>query len=160
MWGLGEVWQNENVYRRLGCPVGEQTGVEGEELHFQHGHMLSRPDAALVYVFLEQNQTRGWGAYVDTFLPSEPDDDPTVVVPTPAPGEPLFVQPTGRFGKLWRENAWLRERLGWAVVESAEETTPIRLFTGAVQDFERGTLFWNGNVCFVLRTDDMSWDMY
>jgi len=157
MWGLGEVWQNERVYTRLGCPVGEQLGVEGEEMYFQHGHMLSRPDATLIYVFLERGLAQGWGAYVDTYQPSDPDGDPTVVVPTPAAGEPRLVQPTGRFGKLWRENAWLREELGWAVTESAEPVSPFR---GAVQDFQRGVLFWNGNVCFVLRTDDMSWDMY
>jgi hypothetical protein len=161
MWGLGEVWKNERVYTRLGCPVGEQVGVQGEELYFQNGHMLSRPDATLIYVFLEQNLAQGWGAYVDTYQSIDPDSDSTVVVPTPAPGGPLLVPPTGRFGKLWRENAWLREKLGWAVAENSKEATlPISRFTGAVQDFERGVLFWNGNVCFVLRTDDMSWDMY
>jgi hypothetical protein len=161
MWGLGEVWKNESVYTRLGCPAGEQTGVQGEELYFQHGHMASRPDAGLIYVFLEPLQAQGWGAYLDTYQSSDPESDPTVIVPTPAPGGPLLVQPTGRFGKLWRENAWLREELGWAVAQSREdEAKPGTRFTGAAQDFERGVLFWNGNVCFVLRTDDMSWDMY
>ena len=136
-------------------------GVEGEELYFQHGHMLSRPDSTLIYVFLERSLAQGWGAYVDTYQPSDPDSDPTVVVPTPVAGEPRLVQPTGRFGKLWRENAWLRETLGWALGEDSKEAaSPITRFTGAIQDFERGVLFWNGNVCFVLRTDDMSWDMY
>ena len=161
MWGLGEVWKNEAVYARLGCPTGEQIAVQGEELHFEHGHMLSRPDARLIYVFLERLQAQGWGAYVDTYQPSDPQSDPNVVVPTPAPGEPRLVQPTDRFGKLWRENAWLRETLGWAVApDSTDQTELITGFTGAAQDFERGVLFWNGNVCFVLRTDDMSWDIY
>jgi hypothetical protein len=161
MWGLGDVWQNEAVYARLGCPLGEQVPVQGEELYFEHGHMLSRPDATLIYVFLEQLQPQGWGAYVDTFQPSDPDSDPNVIVPTPASSGPRLVQPTGRFGKLWRENAWLREKLGWAVTLSPQaEAQPVTTFTGAAQDFERGVLFWNGNVCFVLRTDDMSWDLY
>jgi hypothetical protein len=66
----------------------------------------------------------------------------------------------GRFGKLWRENAWLRDRLGWALGISSGSQVSAAAFNGAVQDFERGVLFWNANVCFVLRTDDMSWDMY
>ena len=161
MWGLGDVWKNEAVYTRLGCPVDEQVGVEGEEVYFQHGHMLSRPDATLIYVFLEQHQPGGWGAYVDTFQSSDPDSDANVIVPTPEPGGQLLVQPTGRFGKLWRENAWLREKLGWALAKNPKDgAQSIASFTGAAQDFEGGILFWNGNVCFVLRTDDMSWDIY
>ena len=161
MWGLGEVWKNEAVYARLGCPVDEQTAVQGEEVHFQHGQMLSRPDTTLIYVLLERTQPQGWGAYVDTFQPSDPDSDPAVIVPTPVPGEQRLVQPTGRFGKLWRETAWLRDTLGWAVAPSSQDKVPsTSSFTGAAQDFQGGTLFWNGNVCFVLRTDDMSWDLY
>jgi hypothetical protein len=161
MWGLGEVWKNTAVYSRLRCPLDEQVGVQGEEVHFEHGQMLSRPDATLIYVLLEQLQPQGWGAFVDTFEPTDPDSDPTVIVPTPAPGGQRLVQPTGRFGKLWRQNAWLRDTLGWAVLQSPEgEAQPILGFNGAAQDFEGGVLFWNGHVCFVLRTDDMSWDIY
>ncbi len=161
MWGLGDVWQNEAVYGRLGCPSGEQTGVQGEELYFQHGHMVSRPEARLIYVFFDQLKPQGWGAYVDTFQPSDPDSDSSAIVPTPSPSGPLLVQPRGRFGKLGRENAWLRETLGWAVApDPKDEASAITSFNGAVQDFERGALFWNGNVCFVLRTDDMSWEVY
>ena len=160
-WGLGDVWQNEAVYGRLGCPAAEQRGVQGEELYFQHGHMISRPEARLIYVFFDQLQPHGWGAYVDTFQPSDPDSDPSAVVPTPSPSGPLLVQPTGRFGKLWRENAWLRETLGWAVAPDPKNVaSAVASFSGAVQDFERGVLFWNGNICFVLRIDDMSWDIY
>ena len=161
MWGLGDVWQNEAVHTRLGCPTDDQAAVHGEELHFERGHMLSRPDAGLIYVFLERGQAQGWGAYVDTYQSSDPDSDPSAIVPTPVPGGPVLVQPTGRFGKLWRENAWLREKLGWAVAPSPEaQAQLITSFTGAVQDFDRGVLFWNGRVCFVLHTDDLSWDMY
>lgn len=160
-WGLGDVWNNESVHTRLGCPVGEQVGVQGEEVYFQNGHMLWRPDIDLIYVLFDMERPGGWGACVDTFQPTDPDSDPTIVVPTPASGGPIYTQPVSRFGKLWRENAWLRERLGWAIKESNKRgATTIVHFNGAAQDFERGTLFWNGKVCFVLRTDDMSWTMY
>jgi hypothetical protein len=106
-------------------------------------------------------QPEGWVAFADTFQPSDPESDPSIVEPTPPSGVQVHMQPKGRFGKLWREKALLRERLGWALVPSHEgEAMPTIQFDGAVQDFEYGTLLWNGQVCFVLRTDDMSWDMY
>lgn len=163
MWGLGDVWDNQDVRTRLGCPVEEQLGVKGEELYFQQGHMLWRPDAGLIYVLFDTLwQPEGWGAFADTFQPSDPDSDPAIVEPTPPSGVQIYMQPKGRFGKLWRENAWLREKLGWAQVpyDGEGQAIPSIRFDGAVQDFEHGTLLWNGGVCFVLRTDDMSWDMY
>ena len=161
MWGLGDVWKNEGVRTRLGCPVGEQIGVPGEEVYFQNGHMLWRPDAGLIYVLFDIERPGGWGAFVDTFQPTDLESDPTIVVPTSAAAGQVYSQPTGRFGKLWRENPWLREKLGWALKESAKRDAPSTIrFKGAAQDFEHGTLLWNGKVCFVLRTDDMSWTMY
>jgi len=163
MWGLGDVWNNEGVRTRLGCLVEDQLGVQGEELYFENGHMLWRPDAGLIYVLFNQPwQPEGWGAFVDTFQLSDPDSDPSIVEPTPSAHAQVYMQPKGQFGKLWRENAWLRQRLGWALVPYDGEGHAMSsiAFSGVVQDFERGALLWNGDVCFVLRTDDMSWDMY
>ncbi len=162
MWGLGDVWSNEAVRTRLGCLVGDQVGVQGEELYFERGHMLSRPGAGLIYVLFGQPEAGTWGAFADTFLPPDLSSDPAIVPPTPESGVPVLMQPQGSLGKLWRENAWLREALGWALVPYGEngEALAVTRFEGVVQDFERGTLLWNGNVCFVLRTSDMSWTMY
>jgi hypothetical protein len=165
MWGLGDVWSNEKVRTRLRCPTADQVGIQGEELYFQNGHMIWRPDVGLIYVLVNTPwQPEGWGAFVATFQPPDPESDPTIVEPTPMSGSggKIYSQPLGRFGKLWRENAWLRESLGWARVPYDEEGQPQSGigFDGAVQDFEHGVLLWNGDVCFVLRTDDMSWDMY
>jgi len=159
-WGLGDVWKNESVRTRLGCPTGEQTGVQGTEVYFERGFMISRPEEHLIYVLLDRGQAQGWGAYADTYLSSDPESDASLVSPTTEVGRVSLLQPMGRFGKLWRENAWLRDRLGWAMGISPGSQVSAAAFNGAVQDFERGVLFWNANVCFVLRTDDMSWDMY
>jgi len=123
--------------------------------------MLWRPDIGLIYVIFTPLQPDGWGAFVDTLQPSDPQIDPAIVAPTPIAGMQVCVQPTGRFGKLWRELSWLRDKLGWAVNQyiDGHQTSVIR-FSGVVQDFEGGALLWNGDVCFVLRTDDMSWTMY
>jgi hypothetical protein len=160
-WGLGEVWKNESVRTRLGCTVDEQMGVQGEEVYLERGHMLWRPDAGLIYVLFEADKPGGWGAFTDTFVPTDADSDPQIVAPTPQAGGQVYTQPTGRFGKLWRGSPLLRERLGWAMSPSTQRNaSPVLRFTGAVQDFDGGTLFWNGTTCFVLRTDDMSWIMY
>jgi len=157
MWGLGDVWSNEDVRTRLGCPAGEQTGVQGEEIYFQNGHVLWRSDVGLIYVLFKPLQPDGWGAFVDTFQPSDPD----TAAPTPAADAQVDVQLAGRFGKLWRDHPWLQERLGELIDQDVDGVvTFVTSFGGAAQDFEGGTLFWNGDVCFVLRTDDMSWTMY
>jgi hypothetical protein len=127
--------------------------------------MLRRPDIDLIYVlFNAPLKSEGWGAFVDTFQSSDPDSDPTIEEPTPmaGTGKRLYSQPRGRFGKLWRDNTWLSEKLGWARALHDDEGQAVSIvhFDGAVQDFEYGVLLWNGDVCFVLRTDDMSWDMY
>jgi hypothetical protein len=161
MWGLGDVWRNDAVRRRLGCATGDQLGVEGEEVYFQSGHMLWRPAAGLIYVLFAIDQPDGWGAFVDSFQPGDPDTDPAISASTSASAGTVYDQPTGRFGKLWRENPRVRERLGWAVKQTSERNAPsMRPFAGAAQDFQGGALLWNGKTCFVLRTDDMSWTMY
>ena len=43
-------------------------------------------------------------------------------------------EPEGKFGKVWHENATVREKLGWAVKE--EQSPPI-----AQEAFERGFMF-------------------
>ena len=159
-WGLGDVWNNPEVKERLGCPLEPQRGVAGEEMYFQRGHMLYRPDNELIYVLSAPYMRDGWGAFPDTSIDGQaPAAD--LVPPTPRVGEARLYLPTGRFGNLWLSNPWMEERLGWAIrVPGAENGDLINAFSGAVQDFERGVLFWNRNVCFVLYTDDMSWTIY
>ena len=159
-WGLGDVWNNPEVKERLGCPVGPQIGVAGEEIYLQRGHMLYRPDNGLIYVLSAPYMRDGWGAFPDTSIDGQaPETD--LVPPTPRVGEARLYLPAGRFGNLWLANPWMEERLGWAIwVPGAENGELINAFSGAVQDFERGVLFWNRNVCFVLYTDDLSWTIY
>ena len=81
-WGLGDVWQNPEVKDRLGCPTGPQLGVQGEEIYFQRGHMLWRPDNGLIYVLSAPYMPEGWGAFPDTLA------DGQVATVTPVPPTP------------------------------------------------------------------------
>jgi hypothetical protein len=49
-----------------------------------------------------------WAAFDDTWTPDQPDHDPSITPP-----EGLY-QPVRGFGKLWREETELHQRLGWA----------------------------------------------
>jgi hypothetical protein len=162
MWGLGDVWANETVRARIGCPVGDQVGVAGAKVEFEHGIMLWRPEAGLIYVLTRGDPDGTWAAFADTYVDADPLSDTSIVAPTPAAGTSVVLaQPTGRFGKLWRQNPKLSNRLGWAVVPAqAMQSNGAISFQGAAQDFVQGVLFWDTTVCFVLRTDDMSWIRY
>lgn len=159
MWGLGDVWSNEAVRTRIGCPVGNQVGVAGAKMEFERGVMLWRPDAGLIYVLTPGDPDGRWAAFTDTYVETDPVSDPAIVAPTPAAGaSAVWVQPTGRFGKVWRQNPVLSTQLGWAVVPAGAAPADGEIsFQGAAQDFVQGVLFWDTTVCFVLRTDDMSW---
>jgi hypothetical protein len=135
-------------------------GVAGEEMYFQRGHMLYRPDRELIYVLYAPYMKDGWGAIPDISVDGE-GGEIELIPPTPRVGDPQLYAPEGRFGALWAANPWMEERLGWALtVPGAGDGELINTFSGAVQDFQRGVLFWNRNVCFVLYTDDLSWTIY
>ena len=84
---------------------------------FEHGFAIwierwtpTRQQAAPSVLFFTNN---GFSAVFDTWKPGEPTSDPMLQVPA---GK---LQPTHGIGKAWRENAFVREQLGWAV--SAEQ---------------------------------------
>lgn len=154
MWGLGDVWANEEVRSRLGCPVGEQKGVRGEKVRLEKGTMLWRPDTNVIYVLFDGQGPGTWGTFaVASSAPSaSPSCSPVIAANT----DTSHVPPPGRFGELWCANPWLQKRLGWAVAQESGGGS----FEGAVQDFELGVLLWDGELCFALRIDDMSWAIY
>jgi serine/threonine-protein kinase len=61
-------------------------------------------------------------------------DSITLHVVAAGPPNGLY-EPEGKFGKVWHENATVREKLGWAVEE--EQSPPM-----AQEAFERGFMFW------------------
>jgi hypothetical protein len=67
-----------------------------------------------IYVFYKEGD---WQRLEDTWSEDLPESDPEIVVP-----DGMF-QPIRGFGKVWRENPEVRERLGWALgVELAFES--------------------------------------
>jgi len=143
--GFGRVWNTyANVRSKLGCPTEMEKGVWAAEESFQNGYMFWRQDTKYIYV-LYNNGT--WQGYNDTWTSSEPEWDPSIVPP------PGYYQPKRGFGKVWRENAAVRNGLGWA-------TTEERGFYASVQGYDGGLMIWsNAKGIFVLYNDG-TWERY
>ncbi len=73
-----------------------------------------------------------WICYDDPFVEGEMELDPAMEPPADSPTNSTFVsvypqarvqQPIRGFGRLWREHAELRDRLGWALTAEIEHNT-------------------------------------
>jgi hypothetical protein len=83
----------------------------------------TQPEIAVLYFRKLENS---WGRYLDLWSEGQPVSGGE----TPPAG--LF-EPVRGFGKLWREEPGVRDRLGWAV----EPEAPVPIF---LQQFENGAL--------------------
>src|SRR5205823_4987940 len=66
-----------------------------------------------------------WEEFDDTFKDGEPEFDPNIAAPTAdANGNSVALfQPHRGFGKLWRTNQAVRDKLGWATTPEFALTT-------------------------------------
>ncbi len=77
---------------------------------YEKGRMFYIQPLDQIWVMIITGEGEGtWSIYPDTFEDGEAEVDPSLVPP-----EGMY-QPERGFGKLWRENADVREALGWAV---------------------------------------------
>lgn len=130
------VWAaNETVQTALGWAQSEQSrGVAAAVQTFEQGLMVWREDAQEIVVLFSDGT---WERYPDTFREGEPESDPTLSAPAGR------WQPVRGFGKVWRSEAAVRERLGWATAREQG-------ITAQVQRFERGTMLWVNGLIYVL----------
>jgi hypothetical protein len=105
------------------CPAGPPLVSDGAEQHFERGVMLwNRAERRIYVLFNDTGYTTAWRAYTDTWEEGDPESDPSIVPP-----EGLY-QPIRGFGRVWREEPHVRDRLGWALApevgyETALQTT-------------------------------------
>jgi len=92
-------------------PTETVAQVQVAEQVFEHGRMFWVQPAAQIWVMVVDEEGSGrWLRYQDTFVEGEDmSTDPAL-----APPDGL-LQPERGFGKLWRENAEVRDTLGWAI---------------------------------------------
>jgi hypothetical protein len=78
-----------------------------------------------------------WEARPDAWTETQPVSDPTLAPPAG------LVQPVRGFGKVWREEPGVRERLGWGLAN--EQGTE-----AFVQSFENGLMVQAGGKTYAL----------
>jgi hypothetical protein len=133
--GFGRlIQQDPGIRSAIGCPSAAEQNVDAVEQVFERGHMVRVASSKQVLVtFFDTGE---WTAVDDTFVSGS--TDPVVRAP-----EGLLA-PAGSFGKIWREQPGVRDRLGWAA-------GPERSFQGAQQTFSGGTMLWTGTDQWLIR---------
>ena len=137
------------------CRSGPAQSSWAAEQVFEHGRMIWMEHGEYVYgdlwgsgdyagagVIFVLHESGAEGpqvqVFVDTWTSAEPESDPSIVPPAG------LYQPIRGFGKVWRNNPEVRDRLGWAVTPEEGFETLYQEVTG----FE-----WN-NACRYIRIQD------
>jgi hypothetical protein len=142
----GLFWQNNTrAQQDLGwARQANPAATGGAYQQFEHGTMVWRQDTSQIYVFFADGT---WRSYADTFEEGDPESDPTLSSPA---GK---LQPIRGFGKVWRDHADVREKLGWATAKEAAQTAELHAF-------ERGAMLRYGPLLFIVvgvDTDRGTW---
>ncbi|GIK55905.1 MAG: hypothetical protein BroJett015_15680 [Chloroflexota bacterium] len=91
------------------------------EQQFEHGWLIWVGEEDLIYVLYEDDVfSPKWQAFTDEWDPGDPVSDTTIIPPDG------FYQPLRGFGLVWREQPFVRDRLGWAVVEEVGGDTAVQ----------------------------------
>jgi len=127
--GFGNIWHGRSdVQNHLGQPITPQQGIPyAHQFFVTGGYLFERLDTHQIYVLYPTNE---WEVYEDGWRDGEDVDELT-----PPAG---VYAPTKGFGKLWCESPEVRSCLEWG---SLPRTTSV---DGAVQQFERGLMLFNG----------------
>jgi hypothetical protein len=145
--GFNDVWRDQQVYPRLGCAVAPAEIATGTEVYLCNGaHTLWLSEQRLFAVI--PVGPHSWHFVADES--NLPGDVPLMEEPA-SQSQPCFPV-TGRHG-------WLGRQLNPDIEKELWAKTSETAFSGAIQQFEGGWLFWNGNVCFVL-FEDGTWTMF
>lgn len=103
------------------CPFNASWSKLSEQ-RFEGGWMIWAESEDRIYV-LEDNGGRTVTLFWDNFdVNFHPIEDASIVPPEG------LLQPRFGFGKIWRENPWVQERLGWAVSAESNQTNFIQIY--------------------------------
>jgi len=138
--GFMTQWENDTALQTaLGWakdPLPKET--PGAIQTFDNGVMIWRGDTQQIYVIYKD---RTWQVFSDTFKEGQAESDPSINVP----GGKL--QPIRGFGKIWRDNPGMRDKLGWATAKESGYSMPLQIF-------ERGVMLRIGGLVYALAESD------
>ncbi len=89
------------------CPADESTVSAAAEQPFEGGVMIWLEATDSIYIFDRSDSS--WQRFEDTWSEEQPESDLAVVPPAER------FQPIRGFGKVWRDNPEVKEKLGWAL---------------------------------------------
>ncbi len=125
------------------CPQNAPLDSPSAEQQFERGWMIWVAVEERIYILYNDEQfSPKWQIYTDEWKVGIPEDDPTIMPPAG------FYQPQRGFGLVWREQATVRERLGWAIVNESS-------FVTAVQR----TSYAKYNETYIRAQDDNIWKL-
>lgn len=140
--GFGQVWNtNPTVRQRLGCPTQAEISTWSAEETFIGGYMFWRGDLRLIYA-VYNNGT--WQSFVDNWEEGQMESDPAIVPPAGR------YQPKRGFGKVWREQAGVRDKLSWATAEE-------RGVQASWQAYNGGLMLWTQMLGVYVLYNDGTW---
>ncbi len=99
------------------CPLTSALVSQGVYQYFQSGLMIWVQGSSMIFVLYYDSNTPRWDAFTDTWQPGMTEQDDTL---TPPAG---MLQPLRGFGKVWREQPGVRDRLGWATLPETSFST-------------------------------------
>lgn len=116
--------------------------ISAVEQVFERGRMLWFRENRRIWVLVgdEVDPTSGeWLCFEDTYLDDEIEFDPAFNPAEDTTTESVFPdgvvqQPIRGFGKLWRQNNELRERIGWALASEVEHSARRDYIAGGTLD--------------------------
>ncbi len=129
-------WEKDTrLQQGLGWAKTAASGTTATAIQtFDHGTMIWRSDTQQIYAIYAD---RTWTVFTDTFKEGDAENDPNLRVPQ---GK---LQPMRGFGKIWRENPAVREKLGWATAKEQGISSPL-------QNFEHGFMLRAGGLVYGL----------
>jgi hypothetical protein len=122
---------NEGIRARLSAPIGPQAQVGGALLQFERGWMVYRADTQTIHVLASEADGGSIpvGAAL-TFADTWDESQPPGGGAGPQPG---LYEPSRGFGKIWRGNTEVRNRLGYAIEANERgQTLTLQSFVGGL----------------------------
>jgi hypothetical protein len=124
------------------CPLGPAATVQAAFQKFEHGYMLWRADTSEILVLYQTGRVE---RYKDSW-----QGETITYSETPPPG---LYQPVRGFGKVWVDNAQVRQGLGWAVALEQGYTMQYQQSS----DFKYARLYMTWPDGTVIYTVETSW---
>ncbi|HYP42035.1 MAG TPA: hypothetical protein VEX13_16895 [Chloroflexia bacterium] len=150
--GIGKLWATDiKVHGTVLCPVNSSYEPFFQIQHFERGHMVrmqlrhppDRNSSPIPNVLVLAPD--GTIKHFPDLSGRKPDPDPTQPPPSG------LHTPSGEIGKVWRENAPVREQLGSAI-------SPLKdLRPEEAQPFESGLILADGDKIYVLASPYNLW---